>query len=210
MLIHVTPRINLQYAPKDALPCTLYDVVIPELGLRLDGKQNLVARKPYPNKNYLVACRKVGRFAVSGILVEAQVRLPKFTVVTRWRTAYGLHTHEVAYEVLDGEFDAVSDNMLLWGGWQRDGSTWSNRYPESARAWSPVQAEPRMILAGRDERVLEVIERRDMYGVVFDRNETFPIPSLERERLLSQFPSSLRLPTIGDAFFADVMPKKAA
>lgn len=66
MLIHLIPNI---LADRSHVPCSLVDLTSPELGLNLIGGKELTARRPYPNKHYLVACRKVGQKAVNGFLV---------------------------------------------------------------------------------------------------------------------------------------------
>jgi hypothetical protein len=73
MLLHIIPRL---YASKENEPkCALIDLYCPELNLRLRDGIELVARRPYPNKNYLVACRKMGHKAMEGLLIETQERI---------------------------------------------------------------------------------------------------------------------------------------
>jgi hypothetical protein len=45
--------------------CELIDFHAPELNLKLSGGIDLVASRPFPNKNYLVACQKLGNNAIT-------------------------------------------------------------------------------------------------------------------------------------------------
>ncbi len=81
MLLHLVPQIVNRYLDVEL---ELIDVQIPELNVILTGGEDLVVRKPFPNKTYHVACRKVGRKAVHGLYLEVGKQLTKFSVVTRW------------------------------------------------------------------------------------------------------------------------------
>nr|WP_289883625.1 DUF6012 family protein [Xanthomonas arboricola]MDN0205520.1 DUF6012 family protein [Xanthomonas arboricola pv. corylina]MDN0218452.1 DUF6012 family protein [Xanthomonas arboricola pv. corylina] len=53
-------------------------------------------RTSYPAKRYQVACRKIGRKAMNGLLIEAAGTVDRFCVVTRWAVeGEMLCTHEV-------------------------------------------------------------------------------------------------------------------
>lgn len=109
MLIHLIPQIYTPYA----VPVRLIDVAIPELGLVLDGHKDLAIRRPFPNKRYWVACRKVGQKAIAGFLVESKAFVPAYTVTTRWAVnADTVLTHSVAHVVLDKDFDARAKPFL--------------------------------------------------------------------------------------------------
>ena len=85
MLLHLSPTLC-----NEGQAVALVDVHVLPFGLRLVGGVDVVARRPYPNKTYHVACRKVGRKAVRGILLAA-----------------------LAYFILP--LDAVPDFLLLFG-----------------------------------------------------------------------------------------------
>ncbi|HHO8872848.1 TPA: DUF6012 family protein [Pseudomonas aeruginosa] len=115
MLIHISPRLLMPVGL--AMPCALIDVWIKEFNLLLVGDRDVVARQPYPNKRYHVTCRKQGRKAVNGLLVEVEGHVPFFTVITRWSIAAEVEVvlrHQVNYVVLDEELDAVTDDPILW------------------------------------------------------------------------------------------------
>ncbi|WP_255653935.1 DUF6012 family protein [Arsenophonus apicola] len=67
MLLHLSPRYYLRYSD---VQLDLIDVSVPELNLTLKGGVDIVARTPYPNKCYQIACRKKGRKAINGIFIE--------------------------------------------------------------------------------------------------------------------------------------------
>ena len=200
MLIHVTPRIYLGQTngvSPGPMKCELIDVTIPELELVLEEGKDVVARRPYPNKNYLTACRKVGQKAIVGILVDTMLAVQSFSVLTRWAiNAERTLTRRVNYLVIDEDYDTVSDDMLLW----------DSRWPEEALGFVPSRAQPRMDVwtaeASLHARQGEV---KDTYrdGMIALREETFRIPTIERERLLGQdFIVRDRLPSIDMAFSA--------
>lgn len=119
------------FAYRDTEPCKLIDVSSDELGVMLKGGEHLTARRPYPNKNYLVACRKVGQKAMQGILIKTPTPVREFNVVTRWAIAASyIATHRVLYIVLDDDFDAISENMVLWYAMNGGHGAWKSRWPD--------------------------------------------------------------------------------
>lgn len=59
MLIHISPQfLTCEASGND---CEIVDLTIPELDLSLKGGSDIVSRRPFPNKRYVVASRKVGR-----------------------------------------------------------------------------------------------------------------------------------------------------
>lgn len=62
MLIHLLPTLHCGRFSSEA--CELIDITCPELGLKLSSGKEVVARRPFPNKQYLVACRNVGQKAM--------------------------------------------------------------------------------------------------------------------------------------------------
>ncbi|EJZ60958.1 Hypothetical protein I1A_000037 (plasmid) [Pseudomonas fluorescens R124] len=200
MLIHLTPRI---FGHRTAEPCSLIDLTCAELGLSLMGGTDLTARRPYLNKNYLVACRKVGQKAIQGVLIDTPKLVRDFTVVTRWNVE-GSHiaTHRVRYLVLDEEFDAVSDNMMLWHAIHGD-ERWKTRIPDLYLGIAHVAVQPRMDVKPRRERSDAVVYAFDEQGCVVERSETFLMHTIERERLHGHYCSNNeRIPGIEAAFVA--------
>lgn len=197
MLIHLTPRM---YACRTNEVCSLIDLNCAELGLSLKGDNELTARRPYPNKNYLVACRKAGQKAMNGILLETQSHLREFTVVTRWAVAAShVATHQVRYIVLDEEFDTISESMTLWYG--TASGRFKSRWPITADYGSPAATQPCMEAFPRVERRGEVKDVTDKKGALIERSEVFQLHTLERERLMDLTHShDDRIPVIDHAF----------
>lgn len=204
MLLHFVPRL---YACRFSEPkCELIDFHCPALGLKLRNGVELVARRPYPNKNYLVACRKVGQKAIDGFLVETTERVTEFAAVTRWAVGGDrVVNHQVQYFVLDDELDAVSESMGLWYGTSGSLGNWSSRWPDVAKEWSPAAAQPRMELVSR-ERAGTYADRMDTKGKIIERSEVFQLHTIERERIEQRGGLILpdRLPSVATAFAAAI------
>ncbi|HIE1164250.1 TPA: DUF6012 family protein [Pseudomonas aeruginosa] len=196
MLIHLKPTI---YAC--AVPCTLVDLTCSEFGLSLTGGKELAARRPFPNKDYLVACQKIGRKAINGFYVETPEFVREFNLVTRWAVAAShLVTHKVKYIITDDEFDTASEEMTLWelpSSW----GDFKSRYPIGRSYGSPMESQPRMDLFGERERVGEIKDTLNGHGALIERSEVFYLPTIERDRLrFSLFRD--RMPAIESAFRA--------
>ncbi|KIZ48457.1 hypothetical protein UM91_22020 [Pseudomonas oryzihabitans] len=177
MLLHIIPRLYTHRGSEP--PCELIDFHCPALGLRLRNGIDIVARRPFPNKNYQVACRKIGQKAWNGFMIETNERVREFTTLTRWAVGgERVVNHQVQYIILDDEFDAISGDMLLWHGT----SEWSQRYPQVAEQWSPASAHPRMELTP-SERNGHYADRLDSRGRIVERSEVFQVHTLERERI---------------------------
>lgn len=199
MLIHLTPRM---FACRHTEHCTLIDWASVELSLTLKGDKDLIARRPYSNKNYLVACRKVGLKAMNGILIETPQPVREFTAVTRWAIAANhIATHRVRYIVLDNEYDALSENMILWYGMSEYLGGWKSRWPELPEGSTPANTQPRMEVAPQAKKRGEVIDVIDAHGLLIERTELFRLHTIERDRLLNIKESVVeRIPAIEAAF----------
>lgn len=197
MLIHATPRF---YTCEQSGPnVELVDLRIDELGVFLQGGKDLTTRRPYPNKRYVVACRKVGQKAIDGILFETGAQIPAYTVVTRWAIhAEFIATHRVHYVVLDNDFESVTDNMVLWHAMSEGLGGWRSRWPEAHKDSVPASSQPRMQLSQEPQRSGPVEVRVTSPGS-YERVETFPLPTVERERLLSRRIND-RIPSIESAY----------
>ena len=196
MILHLRPRL---FSPFSEVK--LVDLRIEPFGLCLNEKQ-LATRRPYPNKRYAVACRRQGNRAIDGILIETQP-VEELDLTARWAVeAHMIVTHQVHYKLLDRDFEAASDDMVLWYGF-RD---WSSRWPEWAEGLAPVKAQPVMEVVPREEQPFEerpsVHGTEDIFndeGLVVTRRQCFEMPTIEPERL---FCSELndRVPGIEAAF----------
>ncbi len=80
MLIHLTPSFFLNYSN---ISVDLIDVEIPELGLHLQAERDITVRFPSPNKRLHYVCRKKGRKAIHGILLNTDAYVTDITVITR-------------------------------------------------------------------------------------------------------------------------------
>jgi hypothetical protein len=180
MLLHIRPRL---YCPFRNV--ALIDLEIEPLGIHLRGGVDLRVGRPYPNKWYSVACRKLGRKAMDGILIETPGPVNEFSCRARWAIQAELMvTHSVEYRVIDHDFDAASDSMILWSACCAELGGWSNRRPERRERDVPLVSEPVMeVVAGRVDvrRAAKDVIRG---GWIVERNESFAMPTIERERIL--------------------------
>jgi hypothetical protein len=199
MLIHLIPKI---FASQAAHPCELIDFSSPELDFTLLGGKDLMAKRPYLNKRYLVACRKAGQKAMDGVLLDIPTIPNMFSTVTRWMVngEYEVN-HEVVYLILDDEFDALSDDPMFWGSRcaYADKPERKGRWPEGVNGtvcttWPYMEVTPRGNRAG------------DIFDILFDKRvisrvENFPMHTIERERLLEKMADpDQRFPALKDAF----------
>jgi hypothetical protein len=176
MLWHIRPRL---FSPFRHV--ALVDLEFVELGISLTGGADLATRRPYRNKGYAVGCRKRGHKAVDGILIETARRLDAFRCRARWAVeAERVLIHEVQYSLLDDDFDAASDDTMLWNAWCADLGGWSDRRP----AWwtedvTPVCAEPVMhaVVSKENSRVRETTDEED-FGFVLRRQQSFAMPTI--------------------------------
>lgn len=209
MLIHITPCIYLGRFTQPQV-CYLSDLTINELGLKLHDEKELVTRRPYPNKHFHVACRKKGKKAMSGILIDSSKSLNSFTVESRWVVSWGVIDypstllHRCTYIVLDNEFDAVTDNMTLW---YRPADqifrVHQSRWPKESVGMIPMRAEPRMdIWDAKNGGIERQGDVKDTVrnGKVIKRTEIFRMPSVEPEVLTTDLSWSKRIPGVDLAF----------
>lgn len=199
MLLHIVPRM-LAYRESEP-ECSLIDVTIPELGLVLRAGDQVAARRPYPNKNYLVACKAAGQRAWNGILVETRQPVREFTVTSRWGVGEDrVVSHQVRCTILDDEHDAASWSAALWYGDARAG--FANRWPAGCH-FSPMLLQPRMELISRVRPESCVDHLADDGASLTARTEEFRVPTTEPERLLSlESQLKRRIPPRDDAFLA--------
>jgi hypothetical protein len=197
MLLHLRPRLfSLQFGI-----VSVVDMEIPSLGLRLLGNVDLTTRRPYPNKHYAVACRKRGHKAVDGIFIDTGEPVEHIDCITRWAIdAKAVVTHRVRYTLLDRDFDSASDHMLLWWACSDSLGGWSDRHPRGKERFLPVQIEPVMeLIEARADRPNAHDTFDETLGWIALREQTFEMPTIERERLLNS-ELNHRLPAITDVF----------
>lgn len=184
MLIHITPRF---YTGNYAIPVQLVDVTIEPLGLVLRDGVDLAMRQPFPNKRIYVACRKVGRKGVNGLLIDTgAVRINEFEVVTRWAVfADDVVTHRVKHVVLDEEFEAVSTDMVFWRAMCESLGGWESRMPAMPANASPASHMPSMAIMPEDggRRTGDVVDKLNRAGIITERREVFSLPTIQPGRL---------------------------
>ncbi|HCA3439712.1 TPA: hypothetical protein MO340_004276 [Salmonella enterica subsp. salamae serovar 35:g,m,s,t:-] len=210
MLIHVTPKFFMEYLDLDFTP-RIVDIAVPELGLVLKGDVDVEARKPYPNKCYLVACRKKGRKAMDGILIDTGDghRLTDFELVTRWDLSGSTVTHRVKMHIADTEYDAVTDQIILWYGFS---GKFVSRCPVGTENWIPASCQPRMVMlpednkSARDKDIENIRFNNNVNSIIKERIERYVVPTVERARLDGSLPLGKRIPPHADTF---VIPWRA-
>lgn len=183
MLVHIRPTCISRWSRPE-----LIDLSIPAFGLTLEAGVHLKLGRPYPNKCYAVAYAVGERKMKTGVLIEAPERLESFVAITRWREGEQILTHEAHYTILDHEFDAVSDDAMLWHPIPE--MKFENRWPDAYFGKPPARFSPR----------LEI----DDFGKVARRADVLTLHSLERDRLVSHPYCSGRMPDLNFAFRAAV------
>ncbi|MFG0773063.1 DUF6012 family protein [Vibrio plantisponsor] len=207
MLLHLIPKILNRYLD---VQVELIDVQIPELNVTLTGGEHLVVRKPFPNKSYYVACRKVGRKAMRGLLIETDKQLKQFTVITRWNAKSELWkpetekvlTHKVNYTVADSDFDVISDDHTFYYAQSNFESRWLTDFSIAP----PVYTEPRMdFLYCEYHKRGEHVAVDDRYDevVMVNRIEDLTVPTIEKERFSMREKLDSRLPDLSFRFIAE-------
>lgn len=203
MLIHLVPRMFA--CPVTESLCELYDFESPELGLKLSGDQDLIGRRPFPNKKYLVANRRVGRKAMNGFLIETKAPIRNFTTITRWNVIdrESVVSHRVTYRILDDEMDAITEDMTYWYAMSKALGGYAARWPEGRKS-TPAQHQPSMELISR-ERSRRIVDSCDLDGLVMERAEEFVMHTVERERIVNRGNRDTdRIPDPATAFQAAV------
>lgn len=184
MLLHLSP--TFRACEISGPNVDILDITIPEFGLKLKGGRELTARRPHADRNYLVACRKIGRKAVNGILLNTGERVVlKFTVRARWAVdAEFVVSHEISYIVTDCDFSAATDDMLMWSAHPPAFGNWPDRMPAYARNSSPMSGKVLMLLTEENEHDRQVVDRRER-GLIVERKQEFRLPTIEPARLIN-------------------------
>lgn len=185
----------------------LLDISVEPVGLRLT-QRDFVVRRPYANKHIHVACRRTGRVAVEGLFIQMVTPVEPITYTARWAVD-GEHVarHVVEYGLIDQDFDTASEEMTLWSACGESLGGWKSRWPESWRddRITPVFNRARMEFFRRDMgqgQMLGGAKRHDTFddrGFILERRQTFPMPTIERERLSSPL-AGPRMPSLDHAF----------
>ena len=201
MLIHIRPIVS--YGRKQVV---LIDPAVEPFG-HLSGKADLASRRPHRNPEYTVACRRRGRRAIDGILIEAPDPVSEFTTVARWAVmADFVATHRITFSILDQDFGAVSDDPRLWKEAPEDQGGLPSRWPTWAKDF-----EPQHIQAVLDTDLFNLREpscegRFNRKGRLAERRETLAIPTIERGRVLHpSLAGEKRMPALESAFIVSAI-----
>ncbi|QHM74015.1 DUF6012 family protein [Mixta intestinalis] len=197
MLIHLTPSYFLNYSN---ISVNLIDVEIPELGLRLQEERDITVRFPSPNKRLHYVCRKKGRKAVKGILLNTDKHVSDITVITRWAVQGDVSVHRVHMHIV-GNDDAATDLIQLWSGFYN--SPYGDKTPEVAMNWIPASCQPRLTVNAGDRpsvRETAIWRRADPAGIIRQQTEYYTAATVEPERLISPWRGNKSLPALEDAF----------
>jgi hypothetical protein len=134
MLLHIIPKLF-----STVRDCTIADLTIEPFGLQLRGGVELRTVRPYLNKRYAVAARRIGRKALDGILIETPEPISAYSYTARWAIeAQHLVTHHVTCKLLDRDFDAASEDSVLWYAHSESLGGWISREPDQI---APLQRE---------------------------------------------------------------------
>lgn len=214
MIIHITPRIYIPAGLTQLYKPSLLEIKCPQLGLELRGVMDVCLRRPLPNKGYSVACRRIDNKAINGLLLEVDVPPQNFTVTTTY--LIGAHNktieHVVDYRILDTEFDAVTEDALLWHSTPQRIGGHELRWPQRYEHLFPVDFAPRMgyvpddalgAAKRRPGAFPERIDHLDSDGMIARRHEALDMHTIEERRLQADAPWVGRVPEKASAIKAN-------
>jgi hypothetical protein len=224
MLLHIRPRIYCPFVDKanHQLAVKLVELTLEPLGIYLRDGIELATGRPYPNKGYIVACRRQrSRKASDGILIETDRPTGDLIYTAKWAVdAELVVTHRIQYRLLDQDFDAATDAATLWCAWSAfNGKDWPGPWPDRRPAWvrglvdlavepcmqirSPTENERLEADREKASHQNQLTDTLDEDGIIIERREIFSMPTIERERLTDpRFNQTLnmRLPQIEMVF----------
>lgn len=192
MLVHLIPAF---LSPSAVEKVTLVDLKSSELGIWLNGDNQVVARRDkLSSRRWIASPKSKAQPAALGIIVVTPAPLDEFTVTTRWRTARGLlAVHTTRYIVLDKLYDTVTEKMSLWAAQVVRGREWPCRTPSCYTEMTGALPRPRMKVPGavsdpepNDPIGADVRESVSEDGLFVRRIETFFLPTVERGRLTNR------------------------
>ncbi|EIO1438449.1 hypothetical protein AO411_2019760 [Salmonella enterica subsp. enterica serovar Sarajane] len=192
MYLHIVPRLFHLMANK----CHPESVTIPELDFIIEGNALSMGR-PYPNKNIWVGMRK-GRKAINGILLKTDKHLKWFTTEYQWCIEnMGMITHRVTTCIEDNEFDMVSQDIMLNGGFD----SWESRVHSAYENLAPVEIQPTMesFLNKPGENTHDVWIEYEWGDFLISREESLLLHTIQPERLNTDFSLFSRLPSLEQA-----------
>jgi len=132
--------------------------------------------------------------------METGERIDRMLYTARWAVeAEVCVTHRVDYRLLDQEFDAASDSMILWRGCCEELGGWPNRVPPSKEAGIPMVREPVMEVLAESVDCRRIVADVIDNGRIICRHQIFEMPTIERERIIKSRLDE-RMPSLDMAF----------
>lgn len=192
MFIHIVPSLFHLMANK----CHLESITIPELDFKIEGEA-LSTGRPHPNKNIWVGMKK-GRKAINGLLLKTDKHLNLFTAVYQWNIEnLGMIKHRVTTYIEDDEFDMVSQDIMLNGGF--DG--WKSRVHSAYENLAPVRIQPKMesFLNKPGKETHDVWKEYSWGDFLLSREESLLLHTIQSERLDTECSMFRRLPSTDQA-----------
>ncbi|CZV48594.1 DUF6012 family protein [Enterobacter hormaechei] len=192
MYIHIVPSLFHLMANK----CHLESIVISELEFKLEGDA-LSTGRPHPNKNIWVGMKK-GRKAINGLLLKTNKHLKSFTADYQWEIEnLGMIKHRVTTYIEDDEFDMVSQDIMLNGGF--DG--WKSRVHSAYENLAPVRIQPKMesFLNKTGKETHDVWKEYSWGDFLLSREESLLLHTIQSERLNTECSMFSRLPSTDQA-----------
>lgn len=188
MHLHIVPKLFHLMANK----CNLKSIVIPELDFKIEGEALSVGR-PWHNKNVWVGMRK-GRKAINGLLIHTDKKLNWFTTEFCWDIeGMGLIHHRVTAYIEDEQFDMVSQDILLNGGFDK----WKSRVHTAYENLAPAKIQPKMesFLNKPGDETHDMWQEYDWGDFLLSREESLLLHTIQSERLNTDFSLFNRLPS---------------
>lgn len=194
LVAHFSPRLYSRYE----VVAELFSFSSQELGLNLMGGKDLLAARPFRNQGYLVPHPANSEKPTNGFLVKLNRRVKTFSTTTTWMVRQPgepaddarIVSHILDYEILDEEFDAISDAMILW--YARSGTQYKDRFPKNMpTGWSPSNAQPCLELTPMS-RKSEVNMNVAGHGerATIEQREAVRMHTIELSRITDGWPGS--------------------
>ncbi|EMN5850633.1 hypothetical protein RJO36_004095 [Enterobacter hormaechei] len=192
MFIHIVPSLFHLMANK----CHLESITIPELNFKIEGEA-LSTGRPHPNKNIWVGMKK-SRKAINGLLLKTDKTLKWFTAEYQWCIEnMGKITHRVTTYIEDNEFDMVSQDIMLNGGFDK----WESRVHSAYENLAPVRIQPKMesFLNKPGKETHDVWKEYSWGDFLLSREESLLLHTIQSERLNTECSMFRRLPSTDQA-----------
>lgn len=197
MLIHLIPRLVFEYENS----VSFVSLEIPEINFSI-GSDVAVSRNPYPNKSHHIVCKKKGKKAYKGILIETMENIKKFTVKVTWSIDHSFITHTINYNVIDSQYDMISDDFTLLyasseslGGYNASEGLSDIHLPPSLK-------QPTMEYVNPYRKSDNISDKVDISNKIIERKENISVPTIERGRYLVHADLDDRFPLFYDKFSA--------